>query len=71
MTGTALSISIIETAGPSACPWERRDSMKLNKRLTAPLEKSPSKGGWTYEVMPGTGETATVVIQERLESGGN
>ena len=24
----------------------------LNKKFTAALEKSPSKGGWTYVVMP-------------------
>ena len=24
----------------------------LNKRFTATLQKSPSKGGWTYVVMP-------------------
>ncbi|MGH9211645.1 MAG: DUF1905 domain-containing protein [Acidimicrobiales bacterium] len=28
----------------------------LNKQFTAPLEKSPSKGGWTYVVMPGSAE---------------
>jgi hypothetical protein len=26
--------------------------MKLNKRFTAKLRKSPSKGGWTYVVWP-------------------
>jgi hypothetical protein len=26
----------------------------LNKRFTATLRKSPSKGGWTYVVMPGS-----------------
>jgi len=26
----------------------------LNKRFTAQLQKSPSKGGWTYVVMPGS-----------------
>src|SRR6266853_2737397 len=25
----------------------------LNKRFTATLQRSPSKGGWTYVVMPG------------------
>ena len=29
---------------------------KLNKRFTAKLEKSPSKGGWTYVVWPETAE---------------
>jgi hypothetical protein len=24
----------------------------LDKRFTAPLQKSPAKGGWTYVVMP-------------------
>jgi hypothetical protein len=27
---------------------------KLNKTFTATLTKSPSKGGWTYVVMPGS-----------------
>jgi hypothetical protein len=25
----------------------------LDKKFTAPLQKSPNKGGWTYVVMPG------------------
>jgi hypothetical protein len=28
----------------------------LRKQFTAPLQKSPSKGGWTYVVMPGSAE---------------
>jgi hypothetical protein len=28
--------------------------MKLDKTFTAKLEKSPSKGGWIYVVMPGS-----------------
>lgn len=28
----------------------------LDKQFTAPLQKSPSKGGWTYVVMPGSAE---------------
>ena len=28
----------------------------LNKRFTATLQKSPSKGGWTYAVMRGSAE---------------
>ena len=28
----------------------------LNKEFTATLQKSPSKGGWTYVVMPGSAE---------------
>jgi hypothetical protein len=28
---------------------------KLDKTFTATLLKSPSKGGWTYVVMPGSG----------------
>ena len=27
---------------------------RLNKQFTATLQKSPSKGGWTYLVMPGS-----------------
>ncbi len=30
--------------------------MQLNKRFTATLQESPSKGGWTYVVMPGSAE---------------
>jgi hypothetical protein len=30
--------------------------MKLNKKFTATLQKSPTKGGWTYVVMPGSAE---------------
>ncbi len=29
---------------------------KLNERFTAKLEKSPSKGGWTYVVWPESAE---------------
>jgi hypothetical protein len=29
---------------------------KLNKTFTATLTKSPSKGGWTYVVMPGSAD---------------
>ncbi len=28
--------------------------LKLNKSFSAKLEKSPSKGGWTYVVWPGS-----------------
>lgn len=28
----------------------------LDTTFTAPLQKSPSKGGWTYVVMPGSAE---------------
>jgi hypothetical protein len=28
--------------------------MQLNKQFTATLQKSPSNGGWTYVVMPGS-----------------
>jgi Domain of unknown function (DUF1905) len=28
----------------------------LNKRFTATLQRSPSKGGWTYVVMPGSAD---------------
>ena len=30
----------------------------LDKQFTAPLQKSPSKGGWTYVVMPGSADTS-------------
>jgi hypothetical protein len=29
---------------------------ELDRRFTATLQKSPSKGGWTYVVMPGSAE---------------
>ena len=28
----------------------------LDKQFTAALERSPSKGGWTYVVLPGSAE---------------
>jgi hypothetical protein len=28
----------------------------LRKKFTAPLQKSPNQGGWTYVVMPGSAE---------------
>lgn len=28
----------------------------LDRQFTAPLQKSPAKGGWTYVVMPGSAE---------------
>ncbi|HEY9312002.1 DUF1905 domain-containing protein [Williamsia sp.] len=28
----------------------------LDKQFTAPIQKSPNKGGWTYVVMPGSAE---------------
>lgn len=28
----------------------------LSKEFTAPLQKSPARGGWTYVVMPGSAE---------------
>jgi hypothetical protein len=30
--------------------------MRLSKRFTAVLQKSPAKGGWTYVIMPGSAE---------------
>ena len=29
---------------------------KLDRRFTAPLQKSSAKGGWTYVVMPGSAD---------------
>ena len=35
----------------------REEAMsKLSKQFTAPLQKSPAKGGWTYVVMTGSAE---------------
>jgi len=31
-------------------------TQKLDKTFTAPLQKSPAKGGWTYLKMPGSAE---------------
>ncbi|MCA1600912.1 MAG: DUF1905 domain-containing protein [Acidobacteria bacterium] len=31
-------------------------STPLNKTFTATLQRSPSKGGWTYVVMPGSAQ---------------
>jgi hypothetical protein len=32
------------------------ESSKLTRQFTATLQKSPSKGGWTYVVMPDSAE---------------
>jgi len=34
----------------------RTDISRLDKQFTATLQKSPSKGGWTYVVMPASAE---------------
>lgn len=51
------------TAVTSREPWTIHtakltdgDAMKLNKQFTATLQKSPSRGGWTYVVMPDSAE---------------
>ncbi|MBV9088332.1 MAG: DUF1905 domain-containing protein [Mycobacteriaceae bacterium] len=31
-------------------------NVQLDKRFTAPVQKSPNKGGWTYVVMPGSAD---------------
>ena len=33
---------------PSSNSSKEGDAMKLSKRFTARLEKSPAKGGWTF-----------------------
>jgi hypothetical protein len=43
-----------DAAQPPAQPPAQRGD--LDKRFTAPLQKSPNKGGWTYLVMPGSAE---------------
>src|SRR3954469_20478547 len=37
-------------------PEREETSMSLNKQFDATLQKSPSQGGWTYVVMPGSAE---------------
>jgi hypothetical protein len=32
------------------------NNVPLDRQFTAPLQKSPNKGGWTYVVMPGSAE---------------
>ncbi len=41
-----MPTAVRRTNGPGA----------LEKRFSAPLQKSPAKGGWTYVVMPGSVE---------------
>ena len=50
-----------EGSGPSAVSIRGGSKntgreVKLNKQFTAQLQKSPSKGGWTYVVMPDSAE---------------
>jgi hypothetical protein len=33
---------------------QKEIQMKINKRFAARLERSPSKGGWTYVIWPGS-----------------
>jgi hypothetical protein len=40
---------------PSTTP-AHRTGQKLDKEFTATIQQSPSKGGWTYVVMPGSTE---------------
>src|SRR4029079_13860836 len=47
------------TASTQGCREELTMSdktQKLDKTFTAPLQKSPAKGGWTYLQMPGSAE---------------
>lgn len=42
---------------------------RLPKQFTATLQKSLSKGGWTYVVMPGSvdsGDRVTINLDERV-----
>ena len=43
-------------AAPERSAKNAPPSGGLDKTFTAVLEKSPSKGGWTYVVMPGSAE---------------
>jgi Domain of unknown function (DUF1905) len=40
----------------TSTPNARRTSERLDHHFTAVLERSPSKGGWTYVVMPESAE---------------
>ena len=43
------------TLGKSCCAW-RSTMSALDKSFTARLQRSPGKAGWTFVVMPGSGE---------------
>jgi hypothetical protein len=41
---------------PPDPPHRGAEMTKLDKELTAILQKSPARGGWTYVTMPGSAE---------------
>jgi hypothetical protein len=47
--------SLVELRAGELC-YKRPTMSTLNKRFTATLQRSPSKGGWTYVVMPGSAQ---------------
>lgn len=50
----------MRTSSPANAPRDRDpqsiEENALSTHFTAELQKSPNRGGWTYVVMPGSGE---------------
>jgi hypothetical protein len=55
LNGLAGHVPVKNGAGAAEIDLRKPMSV-LNKKFTAALQKSPSKGGWTYVIMPKSAE---------------